>query len=648
MPPNVSRSFEPEDILSFKVVSDIDLSADGRWIVYALREIDPESDEYVVHLWLLSADGGSPRQLTFGADRNESARFSPDSTQIAFLSDRNGGKSQLYVMRVDGGEARPMTSLAGGAGEPVWSPDGASILFAAPVAQKGARTSPKVVTRALYKNDGAGIVAHRKTHLFVVPAAGGETRQLTSGDVSASDPAWSPDGRSDVFSRRRTGPRDAHRRDLWLMAADGSALRQVTHTCATTSLPSWSPDGSRIAFYGPREEGNGRYRLWLVGADGSKERPLISEDMEIAKFPLGRTAPPVWSKDGSEIAVVLGTRSVCEVARIQVAHGEIRRSISDDRQITMLSAAPRAGRIAFLWSDTRLCGMLGVTSWDGSGQQRLLNVNQDWAEEHVWPEATLREFESGSGSNRGLLLRPPGGGKGPMPLLVDVHGGPASHVSFGFPYHPYWYALTTRGWAVLALNPLGSATFGAEFVEALRGHWGERDLPEHLATVNALIEEGIADPDRIAIAGKSYGGYMTAWAIGHTRRFRAAICSAPVINLESHLGTSDSGYYVDPYQMRGTLSEMRKRYHDLSPLQYADQAETPTLILHGEKDQRCPIGQSEELFTSLICAGKAPVEFVRYPGGNHHLAETGKPSHRVDYNRRIIDWLETHCAMTGQ
>lgn len=644
MPSNTSRGFEPEDILSFRVVSDIDLSPDGRCIVYALQEVDAESDGYAVQLWLLPADGGAPRQLTFGADRNTSPRFSPDSTQVAFLSNRGGGKSQLYVIRLDGGEARPLTSLAHGAGEPVWSPDGASILFTAPVVEKDARKAPKVVTRALYKNDGAGILAHRETHVFVVPVAGGKARQLTSGDVNASDPAWSPDGRSIVFSRRRTGPRDAHRRDLWLMAADGSGLRQLTHACATTSLPAWSPDGRRIAFYGPREEGNGRYRLWLVGADGSKERPLIGEDMEIAKFPLGRTAAPAWSHDGAEIAVVLGTRGVCELARVQVERGEVRKAISDERQITMLSAAPRAKRMAFLWSDTRLCGMIGAVSWDGSAEQRLLNVNQAWAEKHAWPEATLREFDCGSGKNRGLLLRPPGGGKGPMPLLVDVHGGPASHVSFGFPYHPYWYALTTRGWAVLALNPLGSSTFGAEFVEALRGHWGERDLPEHLAAVDALVEEGIADPDRVAIAGKSYGGYMTAWAIGHTRRFRAAVCSAPVINLESHFGTSDSGYYVDPYQMRDTLFEVRKRYHDLSPLHYADQAETPTLILHGEKDLRCPIGQSEELFTSLICAGKAPVELVRYPGGNHHLAETGKPSHRVDYNRRIIDWLATHCA----
>jgi dipeptidyl aminopeptidase/acylaminoacyl peptidase len=273
----------------------------------------------------------------------------------------------------------------------------------------------------------------------------------------------------------------------------------------------------------------------------------------------------------------------------------------------------------------------------------LVNVNEDWARARSWPRASLREFRKDDAPrNHGLLMTPEG--KGPWPLLVDVHGGPHSYVEFGYPYHPYWYMLVSRGWAVLSLNPVGSASYGKEFSDRLRGAWGEADLPEQLAAVDGLVAEGIADGKRVAIAGKSYGGYMAAWAIGKTRRFCAAVCSAPVTNLESHFGTSDSGYYVDPFDLGGEVFETRERYQRLSPIHSAAAARTPTLILQGEDDQRCPIGQAEELFTALMRAGQTVVEFVRYPGGTHRLAETGRPSHRVDYNQRIVEFLERHAG----
>ncbi len=640
----VKEAFTPEDVCRFRVVSDIDLAPDGSAVVYAVQWIDADADAYFSNLWIVSTITGVAVQLTHGDVVDESPRFSPDGSCIAFLSSRAGEPSQLFSVSVHGGEIRQLTFAATGAGEPVWSPDGKWLAFAASVPPEMPAHAPRVVTRLAYKRDGTGFTLDAPSQIFVVSASGGDESQLTSGTTSASDPCWAPDSQQLAFVRTRSGLCDGHRTDIWVMAASGAQQRQLTSECAQVQHPSWSPDGRSIAFHGCRRDGDSRKQVWLAELSG-KERRLTSEDDETAEFPLGRTAPPIWSEDSAELIVISIRASCSKVTRIAAAGGSTRDVISGERQITMLSASASTARLAYLWSDTRLCGRIATASWNGSDERELVNVNEHFAAGRAWPRAVLREFASDSElRNQGVLFLPDG--QGPWPLFVDVHGGPHAYVEMGFPYHPYWYVLVSRGWAVLSLNPAGSASYGKKFADRLRGRWGELDLPEQLAAIDELIREGVADGNCLAIGGKSYGGYMAAWAIGKTRRFRAAVCSAPVANLESHFGTSDSGYYVDRHDMQGSLFEARERYRRLSPIASAQLAETPTLILHGEDDQRCPIGQAEELFTALMVAGNAPVELVRYPGGSHGLAETGKPSHRVDYNRRIVDWLQKYCGRT--
>jgi dipeptidyl aminopeptidase/acylaminoacyl peptidase len=228
---------------------------------------------------------------------------------------------------------------------------------------------------------------------------------------------------------------------------------------------------------------------------------------------------------------------------------------------------------------------------------------------------------------------------------VHIHGGPQSFVGHAFPHGTfYWYVLASRGWAILALNPRGSGSYGQAFAHSLRGRWGEYDLPEQLAAIDALVAEGVADPGRLAVAGYSYGGYMTAWTITHTDRFRAAVVGAPVTNLESFHGTSDIGMWFGPWQLRGSIVESRETYRRLSPVNYVERITTPTLILHGEADDWCPIGQGEELYVGMVAAGRAPAELVRYPGQSHLFPGIGRPSHRVDYTRRVVEWVERHAS----
>jgi dipeptidyl aminopeptidase/acylaminoacyl peptidase len=228
-----------------------------------------------------------------------------------------------------------------------------------------------------------------------------------------------------------------------------------------------------------------------------------------------------------------------------------------------------------------------------------------------------------------------------VPLLNDVHGGPASYALLDFDTNVYWQVLCSRGWAVLALNAVGSASYGREFCDRLAGHWGEYDLPQHLAAVKQLRAEGVCD-ECVAICGKSYGGYLSGWAIGQTTLFRAAVVMAPVGNIETHYGTSDGGYYADPYYMGTRHLIDRDLAKRLSPQAHVEKATTPPLFLQGEDDERCPKCQSEELFVSLLRAGDTPAELVLYPGADHHFLGEGAPSVRQDAAERIIDWVDKY------
>jgi dipeptidyl aminopeptidase/acylaminoacyl peptidase len=653
------RPFVPEDVLDFKILADVKLSPDGERVAYELEIIDRSKDSDASRLYVVDVDGGEPRPWTSGEHRDKSPRWSPDGKRIAFLSAR-AGTPQLFVIDMGGGEARQVTTREHGAMKGEWS-DGRDLLFLGrvPVEQRPQdvpadrwKRRPRVVTEASYKSDGVGYTRDDHIHVFRVPADGGESCQLTFGPANHSSPVWSPDGRAVAFTRTRTDPRDSHRTDLWRMDGDGEGQRQLTEDIAKVESPVWSPDGRTIAFFGAKIDGDSRTGVWLIDADGGDLRRLGGEDFEVASYTLSPSTPPCWEPDGRHLLVLRAEQGTSHVSRIAVQTGEAvpiiggerwhrqGRRVPENSQISMFSAPPGAGRIAFVCFDGSLHCELWACEADGS-ERKVHSPNDAWSADRIRIEVCRRSFEVGhERENLGWLMLPCERGNEPVPLWVDVHGGPRSYVSVGFPYHPYWHMLVSRGWAVLALDAVGSGSYGESFAERLRGHWGERDLPEHLAAIDRLVEERVADTARIVIGGKSYGGYLAAWAIGHTRRFCAAVVSAPVANHLSHFGTSDSGYYVTPFALGGNPWEVRATYEDLSPVYHLDEATTPTLILQGEDDQRCPIGQAEEVFAALIRAGKAPVEFVRYPGGSHHLLEEGTPSHRVDYNQRIVAWAE--------
>ena len=653
------RAVQVEDLAAIKTVTSPQLSPDGSRVAYTVLEVLVADDRYRSTIWTVPARGDDPGQLTRGPRRDFAPRWSPDGQSLVFLSDRDGEPAQLYLIPAGGGEAHRLTALDHGAGRAVWSPDGSRIVFSArvpkelPPRDEQARDRwarrPKVVTRAQFKSDGAGYTFDATMQLFVLSLPGGTAVQVTSGEGSCIDPAWSPDGRHIAFSRGRTGAADHSVLDIWVTDRDGQNERRLTQDIGRANSPTWSPDGMTIACYGIDEKmpgfGESLYRVWLVPAGGGAPR-CLTRGYDRGAVVLPRPSPtpgPAWSLDGDTVSFVAADAGNAHLVRAEVSTGEVRTVVAGERQVQLADAVPSAGAVAFVATAPHVPSDVFVCRWDGSEERRLTRVNEAVLSGLSLPRVERRTFSGPNGEPvEGWLIRPTTG-DGPSPLVVDIHGGPHSFHGNTFQLGAfYWYVLASRGWAVLALNPTGSGSYGKAFALCIRGAWGERDLPEQLSAVDALVAEGIADGRRLAVAGYSYGGFMTAWTITHTDRYKAAVVGAPVVNQESAHGTSDIGMWFVSSEMGGDIAEQRETYRRLSPINYVDRVRTPTLIIHGEADDRCPIGQGEELFIGLIAAGHVPTEFVRYPEASHLFRSNGRPSHRLDVNRRMIEWLERY------
>jgi dipeptidyl aminopeptidase/acylaminoacyl peptidase len=645
----MTQPFTVQDLYLHQNPIELDGAPDGRSIACTLHSVDREKDDYVSCIWSLPLQGGPARQLTRGPGLDKSPRWSPDGKRLAFLSDR-GDSVQVYLLPHDGGEAAALGSLPGAVSDLRWMPDATALVVSAAVTvdpdwrggrangrqPKQPKVQPQVAWKLPYKSDGMGYMLAREIHLFLLDARSGEHRQLTDGPFDVLAFGIAPNGRHIAYARSREG-RFAHRSDLWVCDADGSHARQLTTDFATVMNPAWSPDGRWIAFSATVEQGDAQTNLYLMEFASGRVRRLGDEDLQVAD-----PDSVFWSRDSASVRFARQHRGRHQLARIQAADGQLEVLVQGDRQFGAI--APVGDDVAYVISHPSQPSEVFLCRLDGHGERQLSDFNPWWKERtpiltEVW-EFEVPDGRGGTERIEGWLLRAEGA-SGPLPLLDDVHGGPASFALLDFDTNIYWQVLCSQGWAVLALNAVGSASYGREFCDRLSGHWGEYDLPQHQAAVRQLQDEGVCD-ERVAIAGKSYGGYLSGWAIGHTTQFRAAVVMAPVGNIETHYGTSDGGYYADPYYMGTDGHFDRALANQLSPLRHVEKATTPTLFMQGADDERCPKCQSEELFVSLMKAGTTPAELVIYPQEDHHFLGEGTPSVREDAAGRIIDWVKEH------
>lgn len=643
MSATLTRTIGIDDLTSLAVPSRPALSPDGGKIVYVLRTVDAEGDRDVRALWSVGADSGDPERLTSGPVDTAPA-WSPDGTRVAFLR-AEAGPPQVWLVPATGGDPEQVTTLPLGAGDPKWSPDGSRIAFAATAGPEADPTAPLVSERLDYQADGAGLSTRRK-HLRVVDLATRECRQVTNGEWHAGEPSWSPDGTRLAFIAATAADADlTHISLVYLVDAGGGDPDPVA--LENHSFPqavAWAPDGSELLVIASSDDPLGHASLLRVPLGGGASvdlAPSLDRNVMPGKAAYPGALPRV-AADGT-VLFCIRDNGCTHVYGVPI-RGGIHRPIlaGDGHTVTALSGA--GNRLAVVLGTPTSFGELVMVDLGSAAE--TIRTRYGTRARVLGREERIFTISDGTVVH-GWLMRDAAAAE-PRPLLLDIHGGPHNAWNGAADeVHLYHHELVNRGWIVLILNPRASDGYGEQFFNAGRLAWGEADAKDFLEPLDELVAEGLADPDRLAVTGYSYGGYMTCYLTSHDERFAAAVAGGVVADLVSMAGTSDIGHVMHKHELGGLPWEARERYDVMSPFAHVDRVHTPTLVLHGDADMRCPVGQAQQWHSALRARG-VPTRLVLYPGASHLFlfpdgspfsVDDGRPSHRLDYNRRVVDWV---------
>ncbi|HEY5059678.1 MAG TPA: S9 family peptidase [Gaiellaceae bacterium] len=645
---------KPEDLYELTGVADPRISPDGTRVAYQVWSIDKESNEYRGAIWMASLDGSeAPRRFTSGEKSDGSPQWSPDGKWLAFISNRGGEKqsAQLYVIPAEGGEARKLTDMKESVEETAWSPDSTRLAFAARVRDEAyeeeddRKRKPRRVTRLIYKLDSVGWTTDRRRHLFVVDLEGTEPRQLTDGDYEDGEHVWTPDGARIVFSALRDERWDTELISrLYVVDAEGGQPEPLTSAAGSYEQPSFSPDGTRLAYRFTPEDGTFPHhgQLGVMQPDGTQER-LLTTPLDRQCAPHGDSREPLW--DGERVVFTVedgGNVHVYAVATDGASAPELL--VGGEQSIAGYDY--RAGQLVYVSSTHTNMREL----YAGTEGRRLTDVGASFTAERELVDAERFTAVSKDGTEvDAWLMRPAGFEPGERyPVLLNVHGGPFTQYGTGFFDEFQVYA--GAGYAVLFANPRGGSGYSEAWGRAIRGPidgsgpgWGTVDYEDVLAAVDTALERfDFLDPDRLGVIGGSYGGFMTTWTISHDHRFKAAVSERAVNQMVSAAGSSDI-FWAFQRQFGGPWYEHVDAWLELSPATYAQNIETPVLILHSEQDLRCNVEQGEHLFTLLRLLGKE-VEMLRFPAESHELSRAGSPLHRVLRFEAILEWFGRYLA----
>jgi dipeptidyl aminopeptidase/acylaminoacyl peptidase len=649
----VKRPIEPADLFRLEFITDARLSPDGKHVVYTISHVDAEEEKEFCALWLLSLQDGSGHQLTAGTAMDSSPAWSPDGKTIAFLSTRTGDP-QIYLIPVDGGEARQLTFMEQKIGEgPAWSPDGSTLAFTATnVAEKRHPNQPYRVTRAIYRFNNVGYLDNTVQDIYVMPAIGGEPRNLTKDAWMNSDLRWSPDGQ-EILYQANLGPHSFDvSSELRSVDLKGNIHSIVTRVWGEVGTADWSPDGKRIVFTGKQKEHPMGYKqdLWVINRRGGTPR---CRSLDFQGHVGGGLQDDIPVRLPAKICITAdGQRAL---AQVQLGGGiyAYEFTLQDEQEYKPLLEGVRSAllldadqqHILFAGSSWHEPINLYLADRDGGNEKKLTHLNENIIDRWLLPEVENLHFKGADDDEVEGWIMKPTTGEPPYPTVLYIHGGPSG--AFGNAFHFDFSMLSGAGYAVLFTNPHGSTGYGSAFGTDLNLRWGEIDYKDQMAGIDHVIEKGLADPERLGVCGLSYGGYMTCWMITQTDRFKGAVSENPVSDLVSDYGVGDASVWMDLEAIGGHPHEVPENYRKASPITFAHKCTTPTLMLQGEADYRCPVPQTEQFYTSLKVNG-CIVEMVRFPDSAHADSINGAPVIRKAQNEELLGWMNRYVKTSEE
>lgn len=650
-PGNDARLFRAADIFELEYASEARISPDGREVVYIRNSMDIMSDSSRANLWIINADGSDHRPLLSGRRSYSSPRWSADGSRLLYLSDAEGS-TQLYARWMDSGQTAQLSNLSETPGDISWSPDGRWIAFSMrvpasrePLAkppekpEKASWAPPvKLVDKLVYRIDGRGFVELGYSHVFVISAEGGTPRQLTRGDFNHNGPlSWTPDGQHIVFSANRNDDWEYQpvESDVYMVSTADGTLTQLTDRRGPDDEPTVSPDGRYIAYTGfdDKEQGYQLSHLYLLDRATGSSRNISLEFDRSVQSPqwagnkriifqyddAGRTKLASASLSG-RITTLADNIGGTELGRpytsgsyTVAANGVFATTVNSPQRPADLAV----GRLGEAKQLTQL-------NEDLFGHKQLAGI-----EALSWPSSfDGREIQ-------GWIVKPPGfDAQRKYPFILEIHGGPFAAYGPNFSAEIQRYA--AEGYVVLYANPRGSTSYGEEFGNLIHHAYPGNDYDDLMSGVDAVIGRGYVDENNLFVTGGSGGGVLTAWIVGKTDRFRAAVVAKPVINMTSFALTSDFVNYFYRYWFDAYPWEQPEAYWKRSPLSLVGNVSTPTMLLTGESDYRTPISESEQFYVALKLR-KVDTALLRVPESSHGIAR--RPSNMIAKIDNILAWF---------
>jgi dipeptidyl aminopeptidase/acylaminoacyl peptidase len=694
-----TRSITETDLFKFTWVADPQIAPDGSQVAFVRVVVNEKENRYDSSIFLVSATAGSePRRIT-ASTRDLAPRWSPDGKRLAFVRSTATQPNQIYLLSLEGGEARALTELPRGANAPAWSPDGRTIAFSAtatPEDLKKAREAKekaegqegqekrdgqdgqnaatphksdvKVITRAVYRANGNPdfLEADRHPHIWTIPvvddplAKSPEPKQITSGEFDERIAEWSPDGATIYFTSTRVAEPyyEPQHSELYSVPATGGAVTKVAAIEGTISDVSLSPDGRRVAFVGTLH-GNpvrsySQPDLWVSDAapGGTPKNLTAAYDFDVnggiggdQAAPRGENRKPiVWSPDSASLVLVTAERGSANLERISIATGKVEALTTGAQDVVSYTATRDRSKLAAIVSTATNVGdifLVDATRASQSSAQlaRLTRVNDALFKDITQTEPEEIWYTSFDGKKvQGWILKPPDFDPSrKYPMILEIHGGP--HSAYGNTYTHEFMWMAAKGYVVLYTNPRGSTSYGQDFGNIIQYHYPGDDYKDLMAGVDDVVKRGYVDPNRLGVTGGSGGGLLTNWTITQTQRFKAAVAQRDIADWYGFWFTADFTLF-QPTWFRKAPWEDPQDFAARSPITHVANVTTPLMLVLGDTDFRTPPPDGGEMMFRALKYRKIPTVMVRFPRENHELSRSGEPWHRVERLRHIVGWMD--------